>query len=792
MKKTHKFSIAALAVLMCAGGAVALASHAKGVTKVEAAQTLPDINAGVSYKYHWSSGSNPVDGNQTLSVGTSSSSSVTYNVGKTTSNEPYIQITENSTSNFVADVLPIYFSETLSSYFYSERTYTFEISITGSGSSVKSLEFFHYTNASDTTSTNPSQYASYWFYANDTTTTNTGLALSVRRIATTNTTVTATVTASTKADNFTAGNRNAYFHFGMYAYKSTGSGSFTAKVTMKSYTGGTQRGTLAVDNVFYSSQTAAVSAYNSKNESVMKLYDSYGLSGNLLLQSHNGRLELNSKTLLCYGYSIYVREETTIKGYGIITGSAETMFIMDTNNVELYLTGNVNITCSGATRAMWIASTATESAIHLTSQDTIATSNTSAVPVWMDAGKLYCAGRIQAANSTLNAISCGSNDTRKTVYIYGSEANILGYVRLYSLSYCFLRGSFNNTPYSGTSTIRVKIDGACQLGDTVVYDVNDDNASKFILVRQYYTLERSDANLVLGYAMYTVSYDLTNIMKATTTDTVSHFDVFRCTLTADSGYKLPGSISVTEVSGGSSVAHTYNSTTGMVYIAAEVIKANIRITAAAVKQYTVQFKNLDGSTAQDPRTVSNGTNITLGSPSDSAIPAYHHFLCWRTTTDGTGAAYNENNQYRITGDTVFYAYYAQTDAEVVDQFVGIQLHFDVDVISTDDNRDTGNCRGENGYYALAKAVYLTFTSSQKTLFRTGDYENARARFSAWAAANGETYNPSTGAISSSVYNNGDNLNAHSGNNMVLIISVITAISVASLLVLIVLKKRHHK
>lgn len=793
MKRIHKFSIVALAVLMCAGGAVALASHAKEATKVEAALNLPNIQAGTSYKYRWNLSSNPTNGTQALDVSTSTSTSISYQCSRdATYDYPYAKITESSTSNFIADVLPIYFSQSISSYFYTARTYTFEISISGSGSCVKSAELFHYTNASDSTATNASQYARYWLYTSDTTTTNTGYAFSLGRVATTGSTVTKAVTAPIKADNFTAGNRTAYFHFGLYVYKAQGSGSLTAQVTMKSYTGGDVHGSIAVDDVFYENQSAAQTAYNGKSGAVMKLYDTVSLTSNLLLQSHDGRLELNSRTLLTNSYSIYVRGLTTIKGYGIISGSANTMFIMDTNNVDLYLTANVSINHSGETRAMWIASAATDSGIHIASTCTVASANVNSVGIWMDAGKLYCAGTVQAANATLNAVSCGSSDVRKTVYIYG-EASIQGYVRVYSLSNTFVRGKFNSTAYSGTGAVRIKVDGPIEIGQTVVYDVTDDNASKFILDKQYYKVERSGNNLVLAYTTYTVSFDLTNILAAYITDTVNHFETFRCTLTADAGYKLPATVSVTETIGGASVAHTYNSTTGLVSIAAEVIRANIKIRATAVRQYTVQFLNLDGTTAAASQTVSSGTTITLGSPDDSTIPAYHHFIYWKLTNDGTGSSYASGGKYNVTENTVFYAYYAQTDAEVVNEFVGVQLHFDVDVVPVSDTSDTGACRGENGYYAIAKAVYINFTNSQKSLFRTGEaYAAARERLSAWATANGETYNPSTGTLSSAIHNNGDNLNANSGDHMVVIISVIAAISIASLLVLIVLKKRHHK
>ena len=95
-----------------------------------------------------------------------------------------------------------------------------------------------------------------------------------------------------------------------------------------------------------------------------------------------------------------------------------------------------------------------------------------------------------------------------------------------------------------------------------------------------------------------------------------------------------------------------------------------------------------------------------------------------------------------------YSECAQTKADAIDRFTRLKLHSED--ISFDDNRDTGACAGENGYYAKAKAFYNTYvTPNQKIEFASGaSYANARARFVAWAAANGEalSFNASTGAL----------------------------------------------
>lgn len=60
-------------------------------------------------------------------------------------------------------------------------------------------------------------------------------------------------------------------------------------------------------------------------------------------------------------------------------------------------------------------------------------------------------------------------------------------------------------------------------------------------------------------------------------------------------------------------------------------------------------------------------------------------------------------------------------------------------IPTSNNKDTGACRGNSGYYQKAKTAYSSFSTSIRTYIQNEQgFNNARARFSAWAAANGET------------------------------------------------------
>lgn len=60
-------------------------------------------------------------------------------------------------------------------------------------------------------------------------------------------------------------------------------------------------------------------------------------------------------------------------------------------------------------------------------------------------------------------------------------------------------------------------------------------------------------------------------------------------------------------------------------------------------------------------------------------------------------------------------------------------------IPTSNNADTGACRGSNGYYQKAKTAYSSFSTAIRTYIQNEQgFNSARTRFSAWAAANGET------------------------------------------------------
>ena len=130
-----------------------------------------------------------------------------------------------------------------------------------------------------------------------------------------------------------------------------------------------------------------------------------------------------------------------------------------------------------------------------------------------------------------------------------------------------------------------------------------------------------------------------------------------------------------------------------------------------------------------------------------------------------------------------------TDRQYVRNFSKDAL--EMNTIPTTDHSDTGHCRA---VWTSVKTAYNALTADQKALLMTDvEFADAKARLEAWATANGETINSTTYIIASNPTSKTfDDSNINKGNNAILIVCVIAAISVASLLVLVLLKKKLHK
>lgn len=220
---------------------------------------------------------------------------------------------------------------------------------------------------------------------------------------------------------------------------------------------------------------------------------------------------------------------------------------------------------------------------------------------------------------------------------------------------------------------------------------------------------------------------------------------YNATIIPDTHYTYPTSVEV--LMGGEPLIknthYTYNSSTGQITINANIVTDDIVINVVAIlATYVITYSSNggNGSTANS----SGAYNETITLRPCNFSKQYYSFLEWNTSDDGNGDSYDAGDDFVVTGDVTLYAIWHRTDKDIVDQFVGVELHFDVDFVSIHNNDDTDACRGETGYYQVAKVAFNSLTSDQKELFcENSSYANARARLNAWAVANGETLNTST-------------------------------------------------
>ena len=120
-------------------------------------------------------------------------------------------------------------------------------------------------------------------------------------------------------------------------------------------------------------------------------------------------------------------------------------------------------------------------------------------------------------------------------------------------------------------------------------------------------------------------------------------------------------------------------------------------------------------------------------------------IIWKSTQDATGLTFN--NYFTTTGTANTASDYsspASTVSMALNRF-GVRK-LSANKVGFDDNRETGACLTS---YAGAKAYYNSYlTQPQKTAFaNNAEYAQLKARLVAWAAANGETFNPANGTFS---------------------------------------------
>lgn len=135
------------------------------------------------------------------------------------------------------------------------------------------------------------------------------------------------------------------------------------------------------------------------------------------------------------------------------------------------------------------------------------------------------------------------------------------------------------------------------------------------------------------------------------------------------------------------------------------------------------------------------------------------------------------------------------DQIAVENFCKTSLHLDdsdPSYIDPNDNTSGTACKGETGYYALAKEAYNGLTEAQVEIFATSAdvlIAQGRARLAAWAEANGETFDAVSGTFSS--YISSFALSSEDNNTMIIVV-VIAAVSALAFTTLLVFKKKKQK
>ena len=738
---------------------------------------------------NWSSNDDPSDGQSSdastykNALKSTTSGFTNYSVFTITTHESsnvsdasYIQAASSLTDDFLAQYVPAHMEFVVAPYTKVTYSLTFRLSAyrskTGNNESTRadfSTEFFWYGETAQTPTT--------WFYHSNDFTTSTGRGYSQYRVAdeVPGNTVSYDVVKSFTFENNASSEVTKKVYFGMFCYiESSGkTGNYTGKLSVVSSTKDISNAVASVNGTNYYTSTTALSAYNAASNSTMTLISDLDFSAShYSLSSAGGTVNLVNHTIDLANRVLYIAADTTITGSsgGKVTSTFAYGTIAINAAAVLTLSGYAKIenTCTDTLTARAVLLGNANAKIFVGENAQVISNY---YGIQNDNGYIYCSGKIISNNSSY-AIYVGSSDEAyKYIFLYGSNVQALK-VRINNLEKTFFYAAFNSTSYSSATGVDIELN-TYTIGSIVVRDVSNSNYSKFSILQVNYRLSKSSTNMVVAYRERSVTYNLTNLSSnGPATCTIGSDLSF--TISPNSGYVLPNTIIVrvgtTTLS--QNTDYTYNSSTGAVVINKENLTSDVTITASGIVQHIVTFVDENGQAAE-PIVVKGTQSIRL--PDSDNEPAYYH-TTWFENPEFTGTFYTPNSLYQISSDMTFYARYTQDGRDVVLQFVGIELHFDVDVISTSNISDTGACRGENGYYEVAKAKYLSLSKPEKKIFcEYNEFDTARARFKAWANANGEDLDLSTFQIVqlSNQISLGDSNNSSSVNIVIIVVTVST-------------------
>ncbi len=811
MKKLFKFSIASVALSFLVGGGLLVSNKRNSPTKTDASDTISnlphmvsDFNSSTGRYWTYSDDLTPVNNHISSSTtGYRQDSAMTISTYIADNTDSYIKVTHSPSKGFKtmhAIYVPFHMDFNIPATCEYKLHLTFTVSANraaSGGGADYSAELFSYGDSGSDLS------GGSYFYVPDDFRESTGDSYSVIRSANgvAHSSISSNPATNDKLVTYTFSNAtNAVvtktLRFGLFAYvesSGTTTSSFEAQVRLKSALfDATYASYVCNGKNFMSDNFAgAWSEFNGGNNRTLELFANATASSDLVYNKTGGTLKLNTRTITMGTYIMFCNGTFTItatNSNGTITGSRDhsTLFLNAAATVTLAGYATIENTAVSGNRAILIAN---EGATLIVGSGNTIVSATYCV--WVDAGTLKInGGYLRNTRTTYQAVYTGTSSATKNVYVYGAATFTNPTFSIASLdSNVNIYAKYNSTYYTGTSNIDIFIRStdSLALNQVGVRDVSSTNYSKFSLspTNKGYIFTKSGNNLIVGYKTNSVTYNLTNLTSnGAATCTIGSNLSF--TLSPNSGYALPnhitvkvGSTTLTENSD-----YTYNSTTGAVVILKENLTLNVTVTASALIEYTVTFMDENGQTAE-PIIVKGSQTINL--PESDNEPAYHN-TSWYENPEFTGSSYVPGSIVSISSNKTFYAKYTQTGRQIVEEFVGIQLHFDVNVIPTSDERDTGSCKGETGYYAVAKAKYNDLSNVCKQLFCEDDeFANGRARFKAWANANGEDLDLSSHNIVQ--LSNQISLRDSSNTSSVNIVIIAVTASTLMLTGLLVLKKK---
>ncbi len=190
---------------------------------------------------------------------------------------------------------------------------------------------------------------------------------------------------------------------------------------------------------------------------------------------------------------------------------------------------------------------------------------------------------------------------------------------------------------------------------------------------------------------------------------------------------------------------------------------------------TVSF--IDGNNVINKRLANNGELLSQL----NRIPTKDGYLFEGWYKDSSLTNKWDFNSDIIYGDAKLYAKFIVNPSVKVKLFCKNYLHPE---ISNYNNDKTGYCRGDSGYYKLAKSAFANLTNAEKLSFNNdAQFAIYKERISSWAEANGEIFNGTTFVANQQLIAN-NLINVDNDNKLLIVLLTVVPLLTAGLFLLI--------